>query len=72
MRQPVKRTAPSFRWNNEQQRFEPTGIITCECTGEWSGGIKSWTEIGKPCGNQYSLGRTGKRGKFYFLLECTN
>lgn len=66
----MKRTAPSYRWNNDLQIFEESGTITCECTGEWSNKVKSWTEIGKPCGNQYSCGRT-RRGKYYFILEAT-
>lgn len=70
MRGPAKRTAPSYRWDNEKQSFELMGTITCECTGEWSGRIKSWTEVEKPCGNQYSCGRT-RNGKYFFILEAT-
>lgn len=69
MRRPVKRTAMSYRWNNEKQCFDEMGVITCECTGEWSNRIKSWTEVDKPCGNQYSCGRT-HRGRYYFILEA--
>ena len=71
MRNPARRTAPAFRWNNDKQEFELMGTITCECTGEWSNKVKSWTEIDKPCGNQYSLGRTGRKGHYYFILEAT-
>ena len=58
MRGPTKRTAVALRWNCEKKSFEVMGTITCECTGEWSNKVKSWTEVGKPCGNQYSLARS--------------
>lgn len=70
MRKPARRTAPSYRWNNDRRAFDACGVITCECTGEWAGGPKCWTEIGKPCGNQYSLCKIG-RG-YAFILEATN
>lgn len=65
----MKRTAPAIRWNNERQCWERMGEITCEVTGEWSGRVKCWTEIGKPCGNQYSLGRLCQG--YFFFLEAT-
>ena len=70
MRAPIKKTAPALRWNCETQSWEHMGVLTCECTGEWSGRVKSWTEVGKPCGNQYSCART-KQGQYYFVLEAT-
>lgn len=69
MRKPARRTAPSVEFSSNG--IEALGVITCECTGEWAEGIKCWTEVGKPCGNQYSLART-RDGKFYFILEATN
>lgn len=65
----MKRTAQAMRWNNEKQRLDSMGEITCEVTGEWSGRVKCWTEIGKPCGNQYSLNRW-PWGGFFFCLEA--
>lgn len=68
MRRPTRKTAPSISINNDGIEF--TGEITCEVTGEWSGGIKCWTVVGEPCGNQYSLMR--KNGRFFFVLEAVN
>ena len=65
----MKRTAMSYRYGNDG-KWEPLGVITCECSGEWSDGTKTWTEVGKPCGNQYSRMRTCER-KYVFLLEAT-
>ena len=65
----AKKTAPAFRLSSEGLKY--MGTITCECTGEWSGHVKCWTEIGNPNGNQYSCGRT-KTGKYYFVLEAVN
>jgi hypothetical protein len=69
-RKPMRKTAPSIAWSNEKQSFEFAGVITCEVSGEWSGGIKCWTKVGESCGNQYSLMR--KNGKFIFVLEAVN
>ena len=70
MRNPMKKTAPSFCWNNKTQSWDELGTITCEVTGEWSHRVKCWTKVGDPCGNQYSCGRT-KSGQYYFILEAT-
>lgn len=66
----MKRTAQSVRWNNETRSFELAGEITCEVTGEWSNGIKCWTKVGDPCGDQYSMMRVN--GRNLFILEATN
>lgn len=69
-RRPMQKTAPSINWNSGANRFELNGEITCSVSGEWSGGIKCWTEVGKPNGNQYSLMK--KDGRFFFVLEAVN
>lgn len=70
MRKPTRRTAMSYRWNNDRKAFDECGTITCECTGEWLSRVKCWTEVGNPCGNQYSLCKVGQ--KYAFILEATN
>ena len=70
MKKPVKRTTLAFAWDNSTIGLKYLGLLTCECTGEWSDHVKSWTEINNPCGNQYSLHRNTDN-KYYFILECT-
>lgn len=66
----MKRTARAYRWSNERGLMVPMGTITCEVTGEWAGRIKCWTEIGKPCGNQYSLAFLRNLRRYVFVLEA--
>ena len=63
----MRKTALAYQWSKERG-FYWGEEITCEVTGEWGNGIKCWTEVGKPLGNQYSLMRRNR--KFFFILEA--